>query len=384
MRDRSAPAPSSSMSGFNLTVVERNTPPLFGLGRIDEIPLEVLIAAASNQPAEVRGRVVRTKQGRIGRFGWKAQIPSLHEFVRVACANELGLEVPGHSQAPSPLSPGSKPRGLDLTESDCDALVSYIRALPAPVVIDPDGPQGTRDMRDGRRLFEAAGCATCHAPSLGEVRGIYSDLLLHDMGQSLGDPGSSYGIDGPDSRQAPSPGEWRTPPLWGYRDSGPYLHDGRAQDLEEAVALHEGQAAASAHQFFSLTPRERSQVESFLKSLVAPSSAAAPGILLAAELESRIAKEREPEERVRRQREEAVAREVQEFREAKRREQAEESLKRVKAKLPLARSLERMGRTSGAIKFYREIASQAPDTDEGRLATQRINALTISTRVVTP
>jgi cytochrome c peroxidase len=40
--------------------------------------------------------------------------------------------------------------------------------------------------------------------------------------------------------------EWRTPPLWGFRDSGPYLHDGRAKNLEEAVAFHDGQAANSA------------------------------------------------------------------------------------------------------------------------------------------
>ena len=64
--------------------------------------------------------------------------------------------------------------------------------------------------------------------------------------------------------------EWRTPPLWGFRDSGPYLHDGRAQTLEQAVAMHGGQGAPSAQKFFELSPRERLQVEAFLKSLVAP------------------------------------------------------------------------------------------------------------------
>ena len=145
--DPSAQAPP--VNGFNLAFVERNTPPLFGAGQIDDIPSDALTAIAESQPRDVRGRVGRTRSGRIGRFGWKAQIPSLHEFVRVACANELGLEVPGHAQAPSPLAPGSKPRGLDLTESECDALVSYVRALPAPVVVDPNGPQGTRDLREG-------------------------------------------------------------------------------------------------------------------------------------------------------------------------------------------------------------------------------------------
>ena len=92
------------VNGFSLSLAERNTPALFGVGRIDEIPSEVLVAVAASQPEGIRGRVSRTREGRIGRFGWKAQIASLHEFVRGACANELGLEVPGHSQATSPLS----------------------------------------------------------------------------------------------------------------------------------------------------------------------------------------------------------------------------------------------------------------------------------------
>ena len=75
------------------------------------------------------------------------------------------------------------------------------------------------------------------------------------MGQSLSDSGTYYGNDGPTSPGGPAPGEWRTPPLWGYRDSGPYLHDGRAQDLGEAVALHEGQSKASARRFSALSPR---------------------------------------------------------------------------------------------------------------------------------
>jgi CxxC motif-containing protein (DUF1111 family) len=377
-------ARSSAVEGFNLTLVERNTPPVFGAGLIDDISSDALSAMADGEPREIRGRVGRTREGRIGRFGWKAQIPSLHEFVRVACANELGLEVPGHSQAPSPIAQGSKPRGLDLSQSDCDALVAYVRALPAPLVVDPDGPQGTRDLREGRRLFAEAGCTGCHTPSLGDVKGIYSDLLLHDMGQSLSDPGSSYGMDSAEGVQGPSPGEWRTPPLWGYRDSGPYLHDGRAQGLEEAVAFHDGQGAASARRFFSLSWRERAQVEMFLKSLVAPSAAATPGMMLAADLESRLEREyrNAPESKVRRQREEAVARDERRFREVRRHELAQDAAKRARARLPLARSLENMGKTTGAINFYREIARDAADTEEGRIANERIRVL--STRIITP
>ncbi len=336
------------------------------------------MAVAAGQPADVKGRVGRTKEGRIGRFGWKAQLPSLHEFVRGACANELGLEVPGHSQAASPLTPSDRAKGLDLTEADCDALVSYVRALPAPVVVDPAGPFGTEDMRAGRRLFTELECTLCHMPTLGDVRGIYSDLLLHDMGQSLSDSGSTYGIDGPDTPESPRPREWRTPPLWGYRDSGPYMHDGRAQSLDEAVALHEGQGTASTQRFFSLSGRERAQVESFLKSLIAPVATASPGVVLAAEMEARLEREERPgpEGSVRQRREREVARDEQLWHEAQRRRRAQEAAKRARVQIPIAQNLEKMGKFAGAMAFYREIARQAEGTDEGRLAVARIAELT--------
>jgi CxxC motif-containing protein (DUF1111 family) len=154
-----------------------------------------------------------------------------------------------------------------------------------------------KHLEAGRSTFASIGCTGCHAAKVGDVAGIYSDLLLHDMGPELGDEGSydGSGSDGDDEPLTPRRGlaqnggqpgkavavrspkgatrrEWRTPPLWGFRDSGPYLHDGRAQTLEQAVAMHGGQGQPSANRFFQLSPRERLQVESFLKSLVAPPS----------------------------------------------------------------------------------------------------------------
>ena len=276
-------------NGFNLTLAERNTPALFGTGRIDAIPSEVLIAMAESQPADVRGRVSRTGEGRIGRFGWKAQIASLHEFVRGACANEIGLEVPGFSQAISPLDPDKKAKGLDMTESECDALVAYVRALPAPVVVDPYGPQGTRDIGEGRRLFADIGCAHCHTPTLGDVQGIYSDLLLHDMGQSLSDSGSYYGIDGPDITRRS-----RLPESGARRRSGdtaipaPTCTTVGHRTWKRRSRSMRDKARLRRMRFFALSPRERSQVEAFLKSLVAPSAAGTPGVVVANQRETRI------------------------------------------------------------------------------------------------
>jgi CxxC motif-containing protein (DUF1111 family) len=326
---------------FALSHSQRNPTALFGSGLIDAIPDEVLEAAAKvkyPKHPEIAGRVARQKDGRIGRFGWKAQTIGLNDFVRTACAVELGLDVPGHPQGGLPRSPHRKAKGLDLTDSQCTSLVAYVGALPPPIQRPSSDPTEERMIADGRRLFSKVGCANCHSASLGEVASIYSDLLLHDMGPELGDTGS-YGAFVPDDSEpdfvdpdqpladgaAPAPGaggeavvkvepappalalgggfpvvttqtmmggsggvvngtgvskrptkgpagrqEWRTPPLWGVRDSGPYLHDGRAPTLERAIALHGGEAEGSARDYFALTPEERFKLQTFLKSLVAP------------------------------------------------------------------------------------------------------------------
>ena len=267
--------PGSPGSEFSVRASYRNTPALFGAGWIDAIP-EAVLEAASLRPIpdfpEVRGRVGRLKDGRTGRFGWKAQTASLGDFVRTACANELGLENPGHSQSPDPLRPNYKAPGLDLTDAECASLTAFVAALPRPV--EPSRPSLLRadQLANGRQAFVAIGCAACHMPKLGEVEGIYSDLLLHDMGRDLSDSGEYYGAPtSPGLAVAPPKGaEWRTPPLWGLRDSAPYLHDGRAANLGVAVALHGGEAELSARRFKKLDQESRKGLNMFLLSLTAP------------------------------------------------------------------------------------------------------------------
>ena len=104
------------------------------------------------------------------------------------------------------------------------------------------------------------------------MEGLYSDLLLHRMGLDLQGGGFYYGSPVPTSVAASMPmaDEWRTPPLWGVADSGPYLHDGRAGTLDEAIQLHGGQGSRAALAFGRLTPPQREQVVAFLKTLRAP------------------------------------------------------------------------------------------------------------------
>jgi RNA polymerase sigma factor (sigma-70 family) len=266
---------------------ERNPPPLFGAGLIDAIPDEAIEAAAKRKfpgSSAVRGRVSRLKDGRIGRFGWKAQTATLKEFVLSAAAGEMGLEVPGRHQAADPRFPGIGASGLDMDEAECDALTDYVRSLPAPVAVKPADDQESAQVRSGEETFRAIGCAHCHLPKLGGIDGIYSDLLLHDMSPRLedsaaysvfvGDPPRAGGAEAPDrpGAGAASIQEWRTPPLWGLRDSGPYLHDGRAATVDQAVALHAGQGASSARRYAELSPRRKRHLAAFLMSLAAPSA----------------------------------------------------------------------------------------------------------------
>jgi CxxC motif-containing protein (DUF1111 family) len=282
---------------FTLIHTQRNPTPLFGVGLIDAVPDVVLKASAwRSDPRfpEIKGRVCQLADGRVGRFGWKAEQASLEDFVLTACAVELGLEVPGRHQGVKPEDPDYRAPGLDLSKLECDALVAYVRKLPTPSENQPTTAYEALAIRLGQAQFGRIGCAACHRPQLGRITGIYSDLLLHDTGDSLSSDGAYASqspspaddprsqadarfpsgpdafVGGPPTATPASRREWRTPPLWGVRDSGPYLHDGRAETLEQAIALHGGEALQTRNRYFRLEPRERICVQTFLKSLVAP------------------------------------------------------------------------------------------------------------------
>lgn len=265
-----------------LQIEERNTPALFGLGLIDAIPQAELDRIAAAQPAEIRGISPQLRNGGRGRFGWKAQNATLADFNEGACAAELGLRT--EKFAPSeriafrkrtagtrdePQPPAASPE-FDMTREDIEALTIYVAALPEPKQVVEHG----RDFEVGRGefLFRTTGCAVCHVPDIGDAIGIYSDLLLHDSGT----PSATAYYGGP---IGPPPANFdivrsvhvRTPPLWGVADSAPYLHDGSAATLEEAILAHQGQAYQAAQNFrLRLSDEERQQILAFLRSLRAP------------------------------------------------------------------------------------------------------------------
>jgi CxxC motif-containing protein (DUF1111 family) len=276
-----------------VVVTQRNTPALFGAGLIDAISEEAIIAHQREhstaarliglngaKDTRIRGKVARLADGRVGRFGWKLEFATLGDFVKAACANELGLSNPGRPQATPLGKPSYQGKGTDLTEEQCTLMTDFIRSLPRPVAFVPHDPSLAAEVKAGQALFETIGCADCHSESLGPVRGLYSDMLLHDMGVELESSTGYYGsiIPAPTIRNdkfaasdQPTPVEWRTAPLWGVADSGPYLHDGRAETLEKAIEAHGGEASDVTARFKNLSPREQESIISFLESLRAPS-----------------------------------------------------------------------------------------------------------------
>ena len=287
--------------GQSLRVTERNTTSLFGAGLIDSIPDAAIVELAERQKKRhaplITGRVPQTASGAIGRFGWRGQMASLQEFVMTACAVEVGLTVPNHQQSqrvglrtPTEVQAALAPIPLDLTQQQCNALTAYVSGLPAPTSARATSLNQAKSVQRGEVLFEKSGCAICHVRDVGPATGLFSDLLLHDMGPGLSDPLPAMPELNENSTLSPGSGysgpslsielvkhvttnihqEWRTPPLWGVATSGPYLHDGRAASLDQAIQWHGGEGQRAAEAFRALKPDERGDLIQFLDSLAAP------------------------------------------------------------------------------------------------------------------
>jgi CxxC motif-containing protein (DUF1111 family) len=158
----------------------------------------------------------------------------------------------------------------EIPASTAHAVVHYLRVLAPPA------PGADTPVRlEGRALFESVGCVRCHVPTVRTGAHpiaalafrnamLYSDLLLHDMGDELADrrpDGSASGH------------EWRTTPLWGLRLMRRFLngqafllHDGRARSVEEAILLHGGEALGAKSAYAALTAAQRAALVDFVES----------------------------------------------------------------------------------------------------------------------
>ena len=253
----------------------RLAPSLTGRVDLERIDAAAILAAADPDDRDGdgisgRARLVGSVDGRpvLGRFGWKAAAADLRAQVASAFALDMGLASAGAPYpygdctplqtaclaAPTGVRPGAG--GQELDETIVDLVTRFVRSRPAPAL----------DSRpEALRPFAAAGCADCHTPALPDTAGApvraFTDLLLHDMGLDLDD-----GVGEPGVASA----EWRTAPLVDLNRRGGtrrYLHDGRASTVEQAIAAHGGEAAASRTRYAALSAADRAALLRFLEGL---------------------------------------------------------------------------------------------------------------------
>ncbi|MBV8519336.1 MAG: hypothetical protein JO197_18230 [Acidobacteria bacterium] len=257
-------------------VIHRRSTPLFGLGLIDATADADFVGLARTEAMRrdgTAGRVsmvdnIRAGMKTVGKFGWKAQVPTLFQFSGDAYLNEMGITTPDFTAENCPqgncaeLAHNPAP-GLNDDGSGPILLTNFMTMLAAP----PRGAQNA-DTADGENTFNRIGCNACHVDTLRTAANPiaalsrqtyhpYSDFLLHDMG-ALGD----------DIEQGAASGrEMRTSPLWGLRFITSYLHDGRATTLDQAILAHDGQGRAARDRFAALTASAKAKLLAFLQSL---------------------------------------------------------------------------------------------------------------------
>ena len=247
-------------AGSENTFELRASPSLLGLGLLELVDEETLLLLEDPDDLRgdgIRGRISRLEDGRIGRFGWKADIPSLREFVRDALSNELGQTVPFESDFTFGFTPLDSPP--DRSIAHIDALTFFLENLAPPPSSLSSLPG--EEPHPGKEHFHALQCSVCHIPELATPAGparAYTDLLLHDI--------APPGYRGVPTSNA-SGREFRTPPLWGLRHNGPYMHDGLATTIEDAILRHHNTASSSREAYLSLTEQEQLELLDFLERL---------------------------------------------------------------------------------------------------------------------
>ena len=259
---------------------------LLGDGFVEAVPDDELKAIAAKQAQATNGRIhgewveVPVLEGgtlAVGRFGWKDQHASLLSFAGDAYVNEMGITNRLFSSESTTLC---NPAGIaepNDQNNDIENFAKFMRATKAPprdqtLAASPDAVAGAA-------LFDKIGCTMCHvatlttAPpgmtingstfSLPDALGNkmfhpYSDFLLHDIGTGDG----IVQAGGQETSR-----KIRTVPLWGTRVRPQKMHDGTSLTFEDAIRRHGGEAEETSERFLFLTPQQKYQLLTFLRSL---------------------------------------------------------------------------------------------------------------------
>ncbi len=237
-------------------------------------------------------------------FGWKGTTASIRRFDEEALRIHFGIQssvlITRNQHTPDPARLGSGPKWWDpdddgtareIEEGTLSALEVYAAMLEVPTVLPPAAPELRRRWARGTELFDTLGCVACHRrkltleghvfdvmpdttggvpvpidllsegdePRSGKEVALFSDLKRHDMGPGLADPHDAIDRVG---RSV-----FMTRRLWGLAETAPYLHDGRAPTIPEAILAHGGEAKGSRDAFAAMSAEDRGSVHVFLLSL---------------------------------------------------------------------------------------------------------------------
>jgi CxxC motif-containing protein (DUF1111 family) len=303
--------PSFATAAADNNLIFRIPTPTFGLGLIENLDDSTLLknaAANANNNFGIGGAFNHNgNDGTISRFGWKAQNKSLHIFAGEAYNVEMGISnllftqdrpLPGEDgnggtggvglpatclnlakigYPEDNSNPGASPNAAVL--DDVSAFANFMRGLAAPPTGGVVGATAA-SIANGRSLFSAIGCATCHNPTPGSTQvssatptssgagslslapvNAFSDIEIHHMGTGLADNVGQGGAGGD---------QFRTAPLWGLGQRIFLLHDGRTTNLITAINQHDSngsEADIPTDNFQSLSPSQKQDVLNFLRSL---------------------------------------------------------------------------------------------------------------------
>lgn len=261
----------------------RNTPVVYGMGYLDAVPeADILALAAKQKSLGLNGRPNYVKDDAtgkqlLGRFGWKANQPTLKQQVAAAHMGDMGITSTLYHEQNCPKvqvqCQNAHTTGKhELTDQAWNAVTFFLAGVEPPKRPLPDSDKYIQ----GEKLFRGAGCTGCHVPELktGKFPMLtaienkqfrpYTDLLLHDMGDDLADNRPDFKAGGRD---------WRTAPLWGLglsrrvNGSMDLLHDGRARSVLEAILWHGGEAKKARDQFANMKKEDREALISFVHAL---------------------------------------------------------------------------------------------------------------------
>ncbi len=270
---------------LNYMISPRVGQQMIGLGLLENISENDILAIVDENDADgdgISGKAnfvwnPKTQMIQLGRFGWKANVPTIEIQVAGAFNGDIGITTSlfpnqNHSSMQTScdgLANGGSP---EIQDDDLAKVVLYSRTLSVPVRRN----YTNQDVLKGKSLFNSVDCAKCHTPKFttgnqGTINALknvtirpYTDMLLHDMGEDLADNRPDFMANGR---------EWRTQALWGLgliktvNNHTFLMHDGRARSIEEAILWHDGEAENSKNKFKNLSKVERIQLLKFLESL---------------------------------------------------------------------------------------------------------------------